>query len=403
MLRNLILLVLIVATTSLVAQDKKLAPDFFEKGEAALDNKAYKTALAHFNECLRHDPYFMQAYRLRAMAREQLGDAKGALNDYNIFLETHPDHAEVLFTRGVLRYQNRQWAVAREDFLKLLTLPAGETNQVFFETSTSSGSAKRVFTAQGNIRPLYFNYLGLVDMKLKKYTRAISALDSAIKLNPDNTDYLLNRGIAYQMMGDTVKAINDYQKTLVLDAENSLARHNLASLSLPHTDPQATIKLLNEAIEKNPKESYSYAQRGFVKIRLGDFKGAQDDYSVALKLDPTDAESWYNRAIAREKLKDSKGALTDYTQALKINDKDERIWLNRGNLLMAMGNSAGAIEDYTVAIRHSPEYSHAFYNRALAQHKLANPKEACADLQRAQRYGMTIEKKVIDKICPARK
>ena len=396
------ILLLLVATVG-SAQTKKDAVAFFEKGEAALAAKSYKTALAHYNECLRLDPFYMEAYQSRAMAREHLGDTKGALNDFNIYLEAKPGNAEALFTRGVLRYQYGQWAVAREDFIKLLSAPAGETNTIFYETDKNTGSTNRMMTSQSGIKPTLFQYLGLIDAKMKSYSRSIAYFDSAIALHPKNPDYYLNRGLSKQMLGDTVKALADYAKVLELDPDHSLARHNVASLSKKGSNPQESLKLLDEAIEKNPKEPYSYAQRGFVKLGLKDFQGAVDDYSLALKLDPKQADYWFDRAIAKEKLKDKEGALADYTEAIKVQEDFDKGWLNRGNLLSSMGRTKEAIEDYTVAIRYNPEYEHAFYNRALALHKAGNPKDACNDLLAAQKFGMVIEKKVIDKICGSKK
>lgn len=394
----LILTLIAWASLSTDAQNKQQAIEFFKKGEAAMQAKSYKTALAHYNECLRIDPYYMEAYQSRAMAREHLGDTKGALNDFNIYLESKPDNPEALFTRGVLRYQYGQWAVAREDFLKLLKTPGGETNTIFYQTDKSGGT-KNIITAQGGIKPMLFNYLGLIDSKMKNFTRSISYMDSAIKLNPKNPDYYLHRGLSKQMRGDTTQALADYKTTLELDPENSLARHNMASLSSKNSNPQESIKLLTEAIEKNPKEPYSYAQRGFIKLNTKDYAGAIEDYTQALKLDPQEVDYWFDRAIAKEKSKDSNGALADYSQAIKVKENTEKVWLNRGNLLSSLGRTKEAIEDYSVAIRYNPQYEHAYYNRALAHHKMANPKEACNDLLQAQKHGMIIEKKVMDRIC----
>src|ERR1041385_2464389 len=128
------LIVIILFTYWQVPGQKKDAAYFFQKGEDAMDAQNYKTALAHFNECLRLDPYYMEAYYLRAQVRENMGDSRGALTDFNIYLESKPQNTEALFSRAMLRYQYAQWSMAREDFLMLLTSPAGETRSVFFAT-----------------------------------------------------------------------------------------------------------------------------------------------------------------------------------------------------------------------------------------------------------------------------
>ena len=62
------------------SSSSKLQPSqLFQLGEKAIQNKAYKTALAHFNECLRLDPYFWDAYHSRGSTKEKLGDPKGEI------------------------------------------------------------------------------------------------------------------------------------------------------------------------------------------------------------------------------------------------------------------------------------------------------------------------------------
>lgn len=378
----------------------KTAAYYFEKGEEALANQSYKTALAHFSECLRLDPYHYEAYQSRAIAREHLGDTKGALNDFNIYLESKPENTEALFSRAVLRFQFNQWAVAREDFLKLLKMPGGETNTIIYQTNREGGGTNKLLTAQGNLKPTILNYLGLIDTKMKNYRQAITYFDSALMMNKQNPDALVNRGLAKQWIGDTTAAAQDFREALSFDSENSLARHNLAIISAGEGgNPNQSIQLLSEAIEKNPQLSYSYSERGYLYLKMGNLKYALTDYNKAIELDPNDADYFLNRGIIRDKLKDAKGALEDYGKAINLREDHEKVWLNRGNLLVRMNRLTEAIEDYTVAIRYYTDYGLAYYNRALAFQKLNKLKEACTDLKKAEELGVKVEAKVKTKIC----
>src|SRR5882724_11524950 len=219
-------LILFFNLPSLFPQNgNKNAAFYFQKGEDAMDAQSYKTALAHFNECLRIDPYYMEAYYSRAQVRESLGDSRGALTDFSIYLESKPQNSDALFSRALLRYQYKQWAVAREDFVKLLTAPPAETKSIVFAPDKEGGTA--IATMQSNMKASLLNYLGMVDTKLKNFKSAIRFLDSAITLEPKNAEFYVNRGWAHQETLDTVKATADYQKALSLNPEGSLARHNL--------------------------------------------------------------------------------------------------------------------------------------------------------------------------------
>jgi tetratricopeptide (TPR) repeat protein len=382
-----------------LAQEKQTAQYYFEKGEAAATAKSYKTALAHFTECLRLEPYFMQAYFSRAQVREALGDKQGALTDYNIFLESNPDNKEALFSRAVSRFEYGQWAVAKEDFQQLLKLPAGsETNTIFFQTQKGDEGASRAFSASNNLRPVFYDYLGQIELKLKNYAHATVCFDSAIQLAPDQYNFYLGRGLAHQQAGDTTKARSDFEKVLQIDSDNSLARHNLALVK----DNQLTAeteRMLTEAIAANPKLPYSYAERGLLRLNAGNYTGALSDYNEAIKLEPDNNDYYLNRGLVKERAKDFTGALADYKQVITLKPEYEKGWLSHGNVMVKLNRFKEAVEDYTAAITYYPEYGLAFYNRAQALHRLGKLVEACNDLKKAKGFGVTVSEKVEGVIC----
>ena len=376
---------------------KRDAAYYFQKGEDAMDAQNHKTALAHFNECLRIDPYYMEAYYSRAQVRESLGDSKGALTDFSIYLEAKPQNTDALFSRAMLRYQYKQWAVAREDFLKLLSAPPGETKSIFFAPDKEGGTA--ISSMQSNMTSTLLNYLGMVDTKLKSYKSAIHFLDSAIKLDPKNAELYVNRGWAHQEKLDTIQATADYQKSLALNPEGSLARHNLAALSAKKGNLKEGEKLLTEAIERSPEYPHFHVARAINYTAQGDYPKALLDYNAAIQLDLTDPETWMRRGLVKEKLKDLNGALADYTQSIKLKDDNEKVWLHRGDLMMQLNRMKDAIEDYSIAITHQPEYGIAYYHRGIAKQRSGNLKEACEDLKQAQSLKVKVDEKSLALSC----
>lgn len=362
-----------------------------------MDAQSYKTALAHFNECLRIDPYYMEAYYSRAQVRESLGDSKGALTDFSIYLESKPQNSDALFARAQLRYQYKQWAVAREDFVKLLAAPPGETKSIFFAPDKEGGTS--IATMQSNMTASLLNYLGLVDTRLKNFKSAIHFLDSAVKLEPRNAEFYINRGWAYQEMFDTLKATADYQKALALNPEGSLARHNLAALSARKGNLKEVEKLLTEAIQRNPEDAHFFVARAINYTAQGDFSKALLDYNAAIQLDINDAYSWMRRGLTKVSLKDLNGALADYTQSIKLKDDNALVWLHRGDLMMRLNKVKDAIEDYTLAITHLPDFGVAFYHRGMAKQKTGNAGEACADLKQAQALQVKVDEKSLALSC----
>ncbi len=397
--RRITFCILLLLSFEAIAQNQKKKPAsfFFQKGEEAMDVQSYKTALAHFNECLRLDPYYMEAYFYRAQVRENMGDSRGALTDFNIYLESKPQNTEALFQRAMLRYEYSQWAMAREDFLKLLTTPKGETRSVFIATDREIGTP--IITTQSNMTPSILNYLGLVDSKMKNYSRAVKYLDSAIRLDHKNAEFFINRGWAYQEMSDTIRATDDYNKALALNSESSVARYNLAVLSAKKGNLKEVEKLLTEAIERNPQAAVYYAGRAICYTAQGDFVKAISDYTSSIHFDNSNSDVWLRRGILKHKLKDLNGALADFTQSIKLKDDNEKTWMCRGNLMMELKRTKEAIEDFTIASTLKPEFGLAYYSRAIAYQRGGNLKDACDDLKRAQDLGLVIDEKLKAIVC----
>lgn len=382
-----------------LGQDKRVdARKLYEQGEAAHDAGNYKQALEFFNRCIRENPSFTEAYFTRASTREQLQDLSGANTDYSIYLELKPDQIDALFSRATIRYQLGLYEQSKEDLLKLLKLPVGETQTILYNRSPSVSGSNQITTMQGTILPQLFNYLGLVETKLGNFQAAITWLDSALQLQQKEPDYYVNRGIAKEALNDST-AVQDYERAISIRGDHSAALHNLAVLRRKKGESVNASDYLEKAIESDSSMLYPYLERAAQRMESGYYKGALEDYERALKIFDKDPKIWLNRGLVKEKLNDLKGAYSDYTKAIELDEKFDKAWLNRGNVLSKQGRTEEAIEDYTVAITFSPEYSVAFYNRAIARQKLKQTVEACQDLQKAESLGLAVGEKMKKEIC----
>ena len=390
---------IIVLVTITTAQKKLSAEDYYLKGEASLEKREYITAQAHFNECLRVDPHYAEAYRLRGIVREHLGERAKALTDYNIYVDLKPNNPEAIFSRAILRFESAQYNLARQDFLNLLTLPPVETNTVYYRQEKHNTGGTKIFTATNSGKDQIFNYLGLIEMKMNRFAKAISWMDSAIHHAPDNASYWINRGTIRFDHKDYKGADADLEQALKIEPDNSLALHNLATAKSALGETAASEVLLSEAIEKNKDLPFPLAERAYQKLQKNDFKGALEDYDEVVRLAPTEDENYINRGLVKEKMKDFSGAQKDFSKAIELNEKNERAWLCHGNIMSKTKKWETAIEDYTTAIALDPEYGLAYFNRAMANQNVKNPTAACKDLRKSEDLGLRIEASMKTKIC----
>ncbi len=113
-----------------------------------------------------------------------------------------------------------------------------------------------------------YNSQGIRKLHRGDYKAAISDFDKAITASTTSrAEYYHNRGLAKQRQGDLKAAVIDFNNGSV------------------------------------------------IKLNDGDFKGAMAYCSEAIKLDPNYSLPYHNRGLARQKLGDEKGAIEDFRLA----------------------------------------------------------------------------------------
>jgi tetratricopeptide (TPR) repeat protein len=386
-----------------MAQEKPKKPlQLYEEADGLYSQGKYSEALALLDQCLKINPGFMDAYPLRASTREQLKDLDGALTDYSIFLEKYPDNPDVLMSRAMLRYNIGFFDQAKEDFRRMLNLTTQETNAIFFRQNMSvDDRAPAMTTTDYSHTAIVFNYLGLIELKTKNPRSAITYLDTAIRLDPKEADFYVNRGLAKESLDDSTAFI-DYELALRLNPNHTLARHNLEAFNAKHGKQMSDEDRLTKTIEVDSTMLLPYLERAQQRYEGGYYKGALEDYNQALALDPQNIEVLFARGLTKEKLKDYEGAFSDYTKAIDRKENYTKAWLSRGNVLLKLERYADAIDDYTVALIYQPDYPHAYHNRGVARLKLKKNAEACADFTQAESLGMKVDAKLKSKACDSR-
>jgi tetratricopeptide (TPR) repeat protein len=238
-----------------------------------------------------------------------------------------------------------------------------------------------------------------------KYEDAIAAYKEVLQRNPKDVIVYYKRGLARYHLGDYEGAIADYSQAIKINPyygkiynRSGLARYHLG-------DYEGAIADYSQAIRINPNDAFAYKNRADVRSHVGDRQGALEDYTQAMKMNPnllkdkqgfspvvevqptdanpTDANSYKRRARSRHDVGDYKGAIEDYTQALKKNPQDIQIFYHRANARYDLGDYEEAIKDYTQVIQVNSHDADAYFNRGQAHLNLGNKQEALEDFQRA--------------------
>lgn len=115
-------------------------------------------------------------------------------------------------------------------------------------------------------------------------------------------------------------------------------------------------------------------------VRACDSALRDDDLSA-----PARAATLVNRGILRMKGRDVRGAIADYDAAIALNPLAAEAYVNKGLALLHAGRDGEAVTQLTLGIDLGPTRPEiAFYARAVAQEGRGRLREAYADYGRAR-------------------
>ncbi len=143
------------------------------------------------------------------------------------------------------------------------------------------------------------------------------------------------------------------------------------------------IRTFNMLIRAKPDLAEPHIFRGRAKMILGDFRGAEFDFTRAVMLDSYNPDAYYYRGVVKSNLFNYYSALEDFRKSLERRPDNPNVFYSRGTTKIRMGDYEGAIEDFDTLILLRPDIEEAFLNRAVAKARLERYEEAIADCNAA--------------------
>jgi Tfp pilus assembly protein PilF len=257
---------------------ERLAQEAFGAGtKAALESPPrYAEAAKKFEEAIRLDPGFMEAYFNLGMTFERQGKRDAAFDVYQTALEENPDDASASAYVAKLYLGKARTASLQGDedekeefLLKTKTLldeliakaPRNEAVNnamalywLFMEDlETAERYVKEVlYQEPTNITAL--NTRGLLNLERGQYLIAEWIfLRKVLERDKNSTEALTNLGYTYIKLGKRPLAMRYFQKALAQDSSNMAVRMNIAAMLLEHLDYKVAYEHYTVVREAEPR------------------------------------------------------------------------------------------------------------------------------------------------------
>ena len=154
--------------------------------------------------------------------------------------------------------------------------PIGKTN----ENSNPPPYASEL--SDGELAAHAFFAIGCLLWEGGKAEKALSAYDTAIRLQPDYAEVYNNRGNVKNRLGCSDDALTDYDTAIRLNPHFAEAYHNRGVQKVLCEEFDAAIVDFTEAIRLNSDYAEACAHRGVAKAELGNMDEARSDLQTAL-------------------------------------------------------------------------------------------------------------------------
>jgi tetratricopeptide (TPR) repeat protein len=174
---------------------------------------------------------------------------------------------------------------------------------------------------------------------------AIHYLNRVIEKSPDNLEAIINRGVAWFMLGDLDRAISDFDYIIGLDSNLSDPWLKKGQVLLKKGMINEALECLNKALQYNPSSIEALNERGHLYVSAKDYKKAFEDYSASLSLNRYQPKILYARAYVYAFMKKFAQGFPDIDEALRQDPRFGDGYLLRSMLYYETGNFKKALED----------------------------------------------------------
>ena len=325
-----------------------------------------------FNEIIKNDPNFLDAYYQRAKINAYYKKDSLALVDFNIVANKHKDNekkAEAHLAILDLLFKNEESCSneSKRHIEALKTLDAESYKASFYEgrCKLHSGNPQEAvndLTKAYNLNDedkMTLYYRARAEIDIKNYTTAIEDLDKVIEAKPKFGDSYFWRAYAYyeQAIQPEEKHAKKFLHLALEDLNTAIKRRvraeeayfDRAEVKFELQDYEGAIADFKKVLAKNNSNMDAHYQKAICYYHYGNVTSAIQEFKKITKKDSTYVDAFYDLAVIYYSNSKNEEALKYANQTIKLDHEHPDAYVIRGDIYIAMGETEKACLDYTKA------------------------------------------------------
>jgi len=194
--------------------------------------------------------------------------------------------------------------------------------------------------------------------------------NDVVSKSPNKARPYGNRGTIYDQLGQSDKALADFNKAIQIEPNYAMAYSNRGMIYGTRGLYDKAIRDFSKSMEIEPSNTFAVWNRAITYSIMQQWDKAIADYTQCIALNPYAYDPFFNRGVAYGNLQQYDSAINNYTKAIAFNSRHAKAYNNRGILYFYMGQWQKAIDDYSKALEIYPDFKEAYDNRNAAYFKL---------------------------------
>lgn len=224
---------------------------------------------------------------------------------------------------------------------------------------------------------------GTLAFQQGRHKKAVRDLRASLKFNPANALAWNNLGNVHKQQGEVDQALQCYAQALALNPQYPEAVHNWGAVLQEQGKLDQAVDRYGHAIALNP----GYAEAHYNLANVLKAQGKEDEaiaaYGRALALRPDHFATLFSLASVLQNQGRLDDAIALYGRALQLRPADPVVLNNLGNAYLLRGRAEQAVECYGAALAVAPGLADAHYNLGNALTELGHMDQAFAAYERA--------------------
>lgn len=210
---------------------------------------------------------------------------------------------------------------------------------------------------------------------------AIRDINQSIAFHPAASTYY-KRASFYMLTNDTRHALPDVIKSLQYDSLYGLSWYQLSAINLLLNKPDSANLFLEKADRVDYNPVFSHLIRATMGQRNHDYETVVTESTELLKLEHRNGLYFNNRGFAKICLGQYKEAESDIDMAMRLKPGTAYPLNNKAAILLHKGNPIAALEFVNNSLAIDSMNAYAYKNRGEIYLALKEKKKACADFNK---------------------